>query len=137
MFGSQNFNAKFIVLNGIMLSLFAAGIWAGWFTGFLALGIVEYAMLVFLFVYFLGGAIAAIYKNWLIVRHVANGLPMWALAFTGIGIINAAVGLTGTSTEALIIVFKNLALAIAPNIVGVLFMVWLREIALWCGHEET
>lgn len=120
-----------------MIMLLLSGVGAEWFLGLFSLKLAEYAMLIFLFGYFAIGSIASWFQNWHIVRHIANGLPMWALAFTGIGIINASLGLTNTTPEIMITVFKNLALAIAPNIVGVLLMIWLREIALWCGHEET
>jgi len=132
----SNFKARFIVTNGIMVAMLVAAAMSNWFAGFFALGYVELVMCVALFTYFMGGAIAAVRQRWDIVKHVANGLPMWALAFTGLGIINAAVGLTGNSTEQLIQVFKNLALALAPNVFGVFFMVWLREIAMWCSGEE-
>lgn len=130
------FKARFTVINGIMITLLIGAATGNWFTGFFSLGYVELIMAAFLFAYFMIGVRAAFNWRWNIVRHIANGLPMWALAFTGLGIINAAVGLTGTSTDQLIEVFKNLALAIAPNILGILFMVWLREIALWCSNEE-
>lgn len=131
-----NFKARFIVVNAIMITMLIGAAMGNWFAGFFSLGYIELIMASFLFAYFMGGVIAAIRHRWNTVRHIANGLPMWALAFTGLGIINAAVGLTDTSTEQLIEVFKNLALAIAPNILGILFMVWLREIAMWCGDEE-
>jgi len=131
-----NFKARFIVTNGIMAVMLFGAVMGNWFMGFFSLGYIEIIMGGFLLMYFIGGAIAATRKRWDIVKHVANGLPMWALAFTGIGIINAAAGLVDASTEQLIQVFKNLALAIAPNIIGVLLMVWLREIAMWCSGEE-
>jgi len=129
--------AKFMVINTMLISLLGSAWWAGFLTGFLKLHGIEYAMILFLFAYFIIGVITSILKKWEIVRHIANGLPMWALVFTGIGIINAAIGLSNTETETLLTVFINLALAISPNIVGVFLMIWLREIALWCGHEET
>jgi hypothetical protein len=129
--------AKFIVINTMLISLLGSAWWAGFFDGFLNLHGMEYAMMLFLLAYFMIGIISSLFKKWEIVRHIANGLPMWALVFTGIGIINAAIGLANTETDTLLIVFKNLALAISPNIVGVFLMIWLREIALWCGHEET
>lgn len=132
----HNFAARFIVINAIMITLMIGATLGNWFVGLFSLGYTELIMASFLFIYFMGGVIASFRHKWNIVRHIANGLPMWALAFTGLGIINAAVGLTGTSTEQLVEVFKNLALAIAPNILGILFMVWLREVALWCGYEE-
>ena len=121
----------------MLISLVGSAWWADFFTGFFTLHGIEYAMIAFLISYFSIGVIAAAVKNWEIVRHIANGLPMWALVFTGMGIVNAAIGLSGVETDILLKVFKNLALAISPNIVGVFLMVWLREIALWCGHEET
>lgn len=121
----------------MLISLLGSAWWADFFLGFSKLHGMEYAMISFLFFYFLIGTVASLLKKWEIVRHVANGLPMWALVFTGLGIINAVAIMTNTDTETLLSVFKNLTLAISPNIVGVFLMIWLREIALWCGHEET
>lgn len=129
--------SKFIVINTMLISLLGSAWWADFFLGFSKLHGMEYAMISFLFLYFLIGTVASLLKKWEIVRHVANGLPMWALVFTGLGIINAVTIMTNTDTETLLSVFKNLTLAISPNIVGVFLMIWLREIALWCGHEET
>lgn len=136
-FKIESYASRFIVVNTMLLSIVCVALWANFFAGFFILNKMEYAMIGFLFVYFLFGVIAAWRENWEVTRHIANGLPMWALTFTGIGIVNAAIGLTGTDTNTLLMVFKNLALAISPNIVGVFLMVWLREIALWCGNEET
>lgn len=121
----------------MLISLLGSAWWANFLFGFSKLHMMEYVMILFLLAYFMVGIISSLFKKWEIVRHIANGLPMWALVFTGIGIINAAIGLSNTETDTLLIVFKNLALAISPNIVGVFLMIWLREIALWCGHEET
>jgi len=121
----------------MLISFIVSAWWANYFEGFTHLHITEYAMIIFLLLYFLFGVFASMRKNWFVVRHIANGLPMWSLVFTGIGIINAAIGLVNVETETLILVFKNLALAISPNVIGVFLMIWLREIALWCGHEET
>jgi len=134
---NEDHTARFIIINTMLLTLMGVAFWANFLTGFLMLSVMEYFMIGFLSVYFVFGAFKAWREDWVVVRHIANGLPMWALTFTGIGIISAAIGLTNTDTTTLLTVFKNLALAISPNVVGVFFMVWLREIAIWCGHEET
>lgn len=129
--------SRFIIANTMLISLLVSAWWSNFFSGVFSLDRIELAMISFLFLYFFVGIICSWTKKWNIVRHIANGLPMWALTFTGIGIINAAIQLTSANTDTLIFVFKHLALAISPNIVGVFLMVWLREIALWCANEET
>jgi hypothetical protein len=90
-----------------------------------------------LFLYSGIGFIAAFFKKWSIVRHIANGIPMWALACTGLGMSLAIYYMGDISSDSLIPVFKTIALSIFPNIVGIFLLAWLREIAFWTGNEKT
>jgi hypothetical protein len=127
---------RFVIVNAIALTLAAAAWQAGWLDGLAALSNAEWAMLAFLMIYFGVGLAAAFRRDWKLVGHIANGLPMWALGFTGLGLVMAVSGLKAMTPETLLTVFRHLALAIVPNVFGVLLMVWLREIAFWSGDRE-
>lgn len=127
---------RFVIVNAIAIALTAAAWQAGWLEGLAALTGAEWAMLAFLGVYFSVGLAAAFRRDWSLVGHIANGLPMWALGFTGLGLVMAVAGLKAMTPETLLTVFRHLALAIVPNVFGVLLMVWLREIAFWSGDRE-
>ena len=128
---------RFVVTNVVMLALVYAGWQLGLFSGFPRLGPIELVMLGFLALYAACGAGAAFLGNWRTCAHIANSLPMWALAFTGLGLILAVSDLHSLTPEAMASVFRNLAFAIVPNIVGVALMAWLREIAWWCDRAEV
>lgn len=132
----MNMRPRFVIVNVTVVALGVAAWLSGWFDGFVGLHRAEWAMLAFLAAYFAVGLRAAWHCDWTLARHIANGLPMWALGFTGLGLVMAVSGLTALTPDALATVFKNLVLAIVPNFVGVLLLVWLREIAHWCGGEE-
>jgi len=127
---------RFVVVNAIAIALTAAAWQAGWLDGLTALTNAEWAMLAFLVAYFAVGLAAAFRRDWRLVAHIANGLPMWALGFTGLGLVMAVADLKAMTPETLLTVFRHLALAIVPNVCGVLLMVWLREIAFWSGDRE-
>lgn len=127
---------RFVIVNAVALALCAAAWQAGWLDGLTALTGAEWTMLGFLLAYFSIGLVAAFRCDWKLVGHIANGLPMWALGFTGLGLVMAVAGLTAMTPEMLLSVFRHLALAIVPNVFGVLLMVWLREIAFWSGDRE-
>ncbi len=127
---------RFVIVNAVALTLAAAAWHAGWLDGLSALTGAEWAMLAFLGAYFSVGLVAALRRDWRLVGHIANGLPMWALGFTGLGLVMAVTGITAMTPETLLAVFRHLALAIVPNVFGVLLMVWLREIAFWSGDRE-
>lgn len=128
---------RFIITNFILLA-FAYAAWRyGLFDRFPALGPLECAMVGFLTLYALAGAAAAFFGNWRTCAHIANSLPMWALAFTGLGLVLAVADLNSLTPEAMAAVFRNLAYAIVPNIVGVALMAWLRELAWWCARAEV
>ena len=120
-----------------MLALIYAGWHLGLFAGFPRLGPLELMMVGFLALYAACGAVAAFLGNWRTCAHIANSLPMWALAFTGLGLILAVSDLHTLTPQAMAAVFRNLAFAIVPNIAGVALMAWLREVAWWCDHAEV
>ncbi len=127
---------RFVVINVIILALLYAGWRLGVFDGFPALGPVELVMVGFLALYAAFGAGAAFLGNWRTCAHIANSLPMWALAFTGLGLVLAVADLHSLTPEAMASVFRNLAFSIVPNIAGVALMAWLRELAWWCARAE-
>lgn len=127
---------RFVIVNAMAVALSAAAWYAGWLDGLAALTNAEWAMLAFLVAYFAVGLTAAFRRDWRLVGHIANGLPMWALGFTGLGLVMAVADLKAMTPETLLTVFRHLALAIVPNVFGVLLMVWLREIAFWSGDRE-
>lgn len=128
---------RFIITNVIIVALFYAAWRFGVFAGFPALAPVELAMVGFLAVYALIGAAAAFMGNWRTCAHIANSLPMWALSFTGLGLVLAVADLHALTPEAMATVFRNLAYSIIPNIAGVALMAWLRELAWWCARAEV
>ena len=122
---------KFIVVNvGALAIAFSA--WAsGWFAVLSMLDWPEISMLIFLVGYFCVGLVAAAKHATSTVEHVMDGLPMWGLCFTGISLILAVSHLTTNDPEVLFLVFKYMALAILPNVLGVYLMIWLREVSHW------
>jgi len=128
---------RFVVANVVIAALIYAAWRFGVFVGFPALGPVELVMVGFLAAYALFGAVAAFVGNWRTCAHIANSLPMWALTFTGLGLVLAVADLHSLTPEAMATVFRNLAYSIIPNIVGVALMAWLRELAWWCARAEV
>ncbi|HEY5300106.1 MAG TPA: hypothetical protein VIJ55_05465 [Acetobacteraceae bacterium] len=128
---------RFVVTNVVVAALAYAAWRFGVFTGFPALGRVEIVMVGFLAAYAALGAAAAFMGNWRTCAHIANSLPMWALTFTGLGLVLAVADLHSLTPEAMAVVFRNLAYSIIPNIVGVALMAWLRELAWWCARAEV
>ncbi len=128
---------RFIITNTVILALLYAGWRLGIFNGFPALGPFEAAMVGVLAVYAGFGAVAAFLGYWRTCAHIANSLPMWALAFTGLGLVLAVADLHSLTPEAMAVVFRNLAFSIMPNIAGVALMAWLRELAYWCARAEV
>jgi hypothetical protein len=128
---------RFVVTNLVVLALLYAGWRLGLFAGLPRLGPLECVMLGFLALYAACGAGAALLGDWRACAHIANSLPMWALAFTGLGLILAVSDLHTLTPQAMAAVFRNLAFAIVPNIAGVALMAWLREVAWWCDRAEV
>ncbi|MGH7118155.1 MAG: hypothetical protein ACREFP_04060 [Acetobacteraceae bacterium] len=128
---------RFVVVNVMMLAIAIAGWRAGLFVAVPALGAADVAMLAALAAYAAIGFGAAWYERWQTARHIANGVPMWALGCTGLGMLLAVNGLHSLTPVAMARVFRELAFAIAPNIAGVALMAWLREVIWWCGGERT
>jgi hypothetical protein len=128
---------RFIVTNVVILALLYAGWRLGVFDGFPALGPFEGVMVSVLAVYAGFGAVAAFFGHWRTCAHIANSLPMWALAFTGLGLVLAVADLHSLTPDAMAVVFRNLAFSIVPNIAGVALMAWLRELAYWCARAEV
>jgi hypothetical protein len=113
---------------------------AAWRTGFFAFSTAfaprEVAMLAALVLYSLVGFWAAFLGRWNVTAHIANGTPMFALAMTGVGMLLATLDLKELTPQALAGVFRDMVLAISPNILGVFLLAWLRELAFWCGDAE-
>ncbi len=93
-------------------------------------------MLAALVLYSLVGFWAAFLGRWNVTAHIANGTPMFALAMTGVGMLLATLDLKELTPQALAGVFRDMVLAISPNILGVFLLAWLRELAFWCGDAE-
>jgi hypothetical protein len=128
---------RFVIVNLVVLALIFAGYRLGVLDRFPTLGPLECVMVGFLVLYAAAGAIAAFLGQWRSCAHIANSLPMWALAFTGLGLVLAVAGLHSLTPDAMAVVFRNLAYSIIPNIVGVALMAWLRELAWWCARAEV
>lgn len=128
---------RLVILN-VMLLAVGIAIWrAGYLSAFGSLDWKEGAFLVALGAYTAVGLGAAWRGRWDSVRRIANALPAWGLAFTGIGLLLAATDLHALTPEALSHVFRALVLAVAPNIVGVLGFAWLTLLANWAADEDT
>lgn len=128
---------RFVTINAMVLAVGVAGWRLGLFAALPELGNAELMLLGFLGVYAAIGFGAAALGRWETARHVANGVPMWALGCTGLGMLLAVSGLHSLTPEAMARVFRDLAFAITPNIAGVAAMAWLREILWWCGGERA
>jgi hypothetical protein len=126
-----------VVVNVMVLAVGAAAWRTGLFAAVPSLGADEAAMLAGLAAYAAFGFGAAFCGRWETARHIANGVPMWALGCTGLGMLLAVDRLHALTPAAMAEVFRNLAFAIAPNIAGVMLMAWLRELIWWCGGEQT
>ena len=127
---------KFVTVNAMVLALGFAAWRAGFFDAIPALGWREITMLAALGAYAAVGFAAALAGRFETARHIANGVPMWALGCTGLGMLLAVNGLGSLTPAALAAVFKGLAFAIAPNIAGVVMMAWIREAIWWAAREN-
>ena len=127
---------KFIVIHVTI----AAVVFALWRAGALAslhmLNWTEVFLLGCLVLYALPGFFAVTQQNWRVVKHIGNGVPMWAICFTVLGLILTVASIKDMTPESLTNAFRNIILSLAPNLVGMLLMNWLRELAWWLGHEE-
>lgn len=133
----MNPKPKFVIMNASLAGLTYAAWHLGFFAGFPSLGLTETAMIWCLVAYALFGAAMAFRGRWDACAHVANSLPMIALGFTGLGLILAAAQIHDLTPTALAVVFQSLAFSIAPNVVGVALMVWLRTLAWYCVRIEV
>lgn len=129
--------AKFVILNLVALCLLFAAWRAGFFAFSGAFSGREIAMLIALVLYSLVGFVAAFRGRWSVAEHIANGAPMFALAMTGLGMLLATLDLHELTPQALAVVFREMVLAISPNILGVFLLAWIREVAFWCGDAEV
>ena len=132
----RSLHAKFITLNLIVFCLIFAAWRSGFFAFSAAFTVREIAMLAALLLYSVAGFWAAFQGRWKVAGHIANGAPMFALAMTGLGMLLATLDLTELTPQALAQVFREMVLAISPNILGVFLLAWLRELAFWCGDGE-
>ena len=123
---------KFIVLNSFVALLLFAAWYIGLFTACSLLSTYEYIMLAALTCYSLIGFGSAFLKRWSIVEHIANAVPMYALAMTGLGMTLVIAQMGSVTSSSLVSVLKSITLAIFPNILGVMLMAWLNEIMFWC-----
>ncbi len=82
------------------------------------------------------GMLAVLRGDWKVSRHVANGLPMWGLGCTGVGMVLAVSHLQGIDPGVMTQVFRQLAFAIMPNILAVVLMTWIREMMWWMSQEH-
>ena len=126
---------RFLVFNSFMVCLLFLAWYCGLFAAIYSLCSYEYILLAALCVYASVGFVAAAKQKWSVVDHVANGIPMWALAATGLG-MSLSVFTISNAAVSLIPIFKTIALSIVPNILGIALMAWLREVAYWCGNED-
>jgi hypothetical protein len=128
---------RFVILN-VLGFCFCMGAWSSGFFGFIGLfDAKESIMLVALLAYSSIGFVSAFLGRWRTAGHIANGTPMFALAMTGLGMLLATTHLHELTPQALAIVFREMVLAISPNILGVFLLAWLRELAYWCGGAEV
>lgn len=128
---------KFIVLNVMILCVGFAAWRAGFFAFSGTFAPREVALLVVLVIYSSIGFGAAFAGRWNVAAHIANGTPMFALAMTGLGMLLATLDLKELTPQALAQVFHDMVLAIAPNVLGVFLLAWLRELTFWCGDAEV
>jgi len=127
----------FITINVIILALLGAAWRAGFFSMVGLFQWHEIAMLIALFTYASIGLVAAGLGKWQTATYIANGIPMWALTFTVLGLLMGAGSLKTLNPEEAASVFRELVFAIAPNGAGVLLMSWIRELAWWCAGEQA
>jgi hypothetical protein len=126
----------FIIINTMILSLIF-GFWRlGLLDGFPQLAYSELIMVGLLCIYSIPGFVAAFRGNFDHARFVANSIPIWALGFTVLGMLLAVSQITSFTPDVIGMVFKNLAYAITPNMIGVILMAWIRELSYYCGGEE-
>ncbi|MGH7049153.1 MAG: hypothetical protein ACREFS_12540 [Acetobacteraceae bacterium] len=135
--GRMSCRPRIVVLNVMLVAIGIAAWRSGYFSAFALLGRQEIAMLAALGAYAAVGLGAAWCGRWDTVRRVANALPAWGLAFTGVGLLLAAAGLHSLTPAALSSVFRALVFAVAPNIAGVLGFAWLTALANWAAGEDT
>jgi hypothetical protein len=128
--------AKFVTVH-VTLAAMVFALWrAGVFGVFPRLSPTELILVSLLGVYAIRGFIAMLQQHWADVRHIANSLPMYGLCFTVLGILLTMASVTDFSADALTRLLPPLIYALAPNMVGVALMIWMRELAWWMGHEE-
>ena len=126
---------RFIIACTAIIALGVAAWWGGLLQGFASIAVYEAVMIAALGAYASVGIIAAFRGRFDAARHVANGLPIIALCMTGLGILLAVSGLGALTPSALTAVFRNLALAISPNVVGIALMAAIREAMFWSAGE--
>lgn len=86
--------------------------------------------------YWLFGLVRACQGHIQQASHVANSLPIWALAETGLGILLAFAAIHSLEPAVLLGALRAAVLAITPNILGVMGMAWIREVVFWTTRES-
>jgi hypothetical protein len=127
---------NFIVIH-VTIAAITFALWRGGaLASFPALNVEETVLLSCLVLYAIPGFIAVFQRKWAVVKHIGNGVPMWAICFTVLGLILTVASIKDMTPDSLTGAFRNIILSLAPNLVGMLLMNWLRELAWWLGREE-
>jgi hypothetical protein len=134
--GTSRHLARFVVIH-VTIAAVAFALWRTGAFGSLPLPDREEIFLLgCLVLYSIPGFIAVSQRNWAVVKHIGNGVPMWAICFTVLGLILTVASIKDMTPDSLTNAFRNIILALAPNLLGMLLMNWLRELAWWLGREE-
>lgn len=128
---------KFIVLNLVGLAFLFVCWYAGLLSAFPSLARPELYMLGCLGVYSLLGFWGVLKHNYRTVSHIANGLPILGLAFTGLGLLLAINGMKSISPDTMLLAFKQLGFSITPNVVAVYGLFYLRELVHYLSEKES
>jgi hypothetical protein len=116
--------------------LVIAGFAIGLFAAIPSLILTEKLMLGLLVAITVFGLLLGFGHRWDSASHIANTLPMLGLAFTGLGLLNAVASMGALTPDALASVFRELGYAIAPNIMAVFGMWWIKVVGWWAAGEE-
>ena len=126
----------FIVTNVILFSVIGAAGWLGLLSPLLLMPHYEIVISCFVALLWAFGIGAALLGKTKIVYHIANGLPMYGLAGTGISIILAITSVHALNSTTAFDVFRAVGLSLAINFEGIIGMIWLRELAFWDQKEH-
>lgn len=126
---------RLIIVLVIFACLCVAAFMAGAIRFLGAVGTLEWGMIGALVAYFLFGVRLCWRGDWHKVGFIANGLPVYALVFTTLGIVGAAAH--GIDQSHMAETFNQMLLALVPNAVGTFLMQVLRELAWRSAEEEV